>query len=152
MCINIKPHCWISLAANGATAFFLIHLSSQSWSQRQDLGQRARSFGRWWRHELRVRIQMMLSFLSLRSCTSVNELKQNLLGDRVWDAVAHSCGQRETHLMWGLIKAVDSPQGDEKGDRFPSHYAKHLHFTDLSGMLRIKLFSSLSHLPKEFFQ
>lgn len=35
---------------------------------------------------------MMLSFLSLRSCTSVNELKQNLLGDRVGDAVAYSHG------------------------------------------------------------
>lgn len=109
--------------------------------RRQDLGQRARSFGRWWRHELRVRIQMMLSFLSLRSCISVNELKQKLLGDRVCDAVAHSCGQRETCLTGGLIKAVDSPQGD----------AKH-HFTDLSGMLLIKLFYSLSHPPKEFFQ
>lgn len=41
----------------------------------------------------------MLSLLSWRSCrTSVDELKQHLLGDRVGDAVAHSCGQRETRV------------------------------------------------------
>lgn len=95
MCINIKPHSFSNFSGckNGATAFFLTRFSSQSLSQRQVLGQRARSFGRWWRHELCVRVQMMLSLLSLRSCrTSVDELKQHLLGDRVGDAVAHSHG------------------------------------------------------------
>lgn len=63
----------------------------------RSLGQR--SFGRWWRHELCVWVWMMLSLLSLRSCcTSVNELEEHLLGDRVGDTVAHSCGERETRV------------------------------------------------------
>lgn len=155
MCINIKPHSFSNFSGckNGATAFFLTHFSSQSLSQRQVLGQRARSFGRWWRHELCVRVQMMLSLLSLRSCcTSVDELKQHLLGDRVGDAVAHSCGQRETRVStWGLIKAADSPQGDVKGERFSSHYAKHFHFTDWGDMLHTLNDSPPSLPPKWSF-
>lgn len=51
------------------------------------------SFGRWGRHELRVRVQGILPLLSLGGCcTSVNEFKQHLLGDRVRDAIAHSHG------------------------------------------------------------
>lgn len=63
----------------------------------RSLGQR--SFGRWWRHEVCVRVRVVLSLLSVRRrCTSVNELEEHLLGDRVGDTVAHSCGKRETRV------------------------------------------------------
>ena len=49
------------------------------------------SFGWWVCYELHVRVQRILSLLLLGSCcTSVNELKQHLLGERVGDAIAHS--------------------------------------------------------------
>ena len=69
------------------------------------------SFGRWGRHELRVRVQGILPLLSLGGCcTSVNELKQHLLGDRVRDAIAHSCGQRRKTCQ--VIKVADSLQAE----------------------------------------
>lgn len=145
MGINIKPHnlFLISLSAKMSTSsFFLSRLSSHSLSRRQVLGHRARSFGRWGRHELRVRVQMVLPLLSLRSCcTSVDELEQHLLGDRVWDAVAHSCGQRETCLTWGLIKAADSPQGEESGQGVYPHM-RDTSVSPTGDVLRRQVFSS----------
>lgn len=98
-CVLTSSHTlWISLAAKKRGNSIFSHSCFLSIrSRRQGLGQRARSFGRWWGHQLCIRVRMMLSFLSLRSChTPVDELKQHLLGDGVWDAVTHSCGQRET--------------------------------------------------------
>ena len=63
----------------------------------RSLGQKP--LGRRWRHELCVRVRVMLPLLSLRRCcTSVNELEEHLLGDRVGDAIAHSCGKTETRV------------------------------------------------------
>lgn len=99
-CVSTSSHTlfWISLVAKkmGQQHFSSLIFPLNPEVRGRSLNQT--SFGRWWRHELRVWVQMMmLSLLSLRSCrTSVDELKQHLLGDRVWDAVAHGCGQRET--------------------------------------------------------
>lgn len=94
-CVLTSSHTlWISLAAKKRGNSIFSHSCFLSIrSRRQGLGQRARSFGRWWGHQLCIRVRMMLSFLSLRSChTPVDELKQHLLGDGVWDAVTHSHG------------------------------------------------------------
>lgn len=54
-------------------------------------------------------------------------------------------------LTWGLIKAADSPQGEEKGERFSNQYAKHFHFTNSADKLHISLFSSLPALQMSVF-
>ncbi|KAF3831755.1 hypothetical protein GH733_000567 [Mirounga leonina] len=53
-----------------------------------------------------------------RSCrTSVDELKQHLLGDRVGDAVAHSCGQRGTRVSQPGGMAPAKKGGEKKKGR-----------------------------------
>lgn len=99
MCINIKPHSFkfLWLQKMGQQHFFSRIFPLSPEVRGRSLGQR--SFGRWWRHELCVWVWMMLSLLSLRSCcTSVNEFEEHLLGDRVGDTIAHSCGKRETRV------------------------------------------------------
>lgn len=72
---------WISLAAEMKQQYFSFILLLM---RKVGLGQWAWPFGRWWWHEFCVRVHMMLSLLSLsRGSTSVDELKQHLLGDRI---------------------------------------------------------------------
>lgn len=54
----------------------------------------------------------------------------------------------DTCLTWGLTKAADSPQGDAKGERFSSQYAKHFHFTDCGDMLHTWNGSPRAPAPK----
>lgn len=98
---SLKTH--VPVPSHAASLISLVEKMRQQRSsssqRRAGLGGPVQSFGRWGRHELGIRVQGILPLLSLGSCcTSVNELKQHLLGDRVRDAIAHSCGQRRKHL------------------------------------------------------
>lgn len=123
MCINIKPHSVLNFSGrkeNGATALFLTHLSSQSWSQRQVFksnvfwevveawtpcpGPGDDAFASvleklphicWWTQTASPWWQ------GLRCCCT-----------RLWT-------KGDVSLVWGFMEAADSPQGDEDtGRRF----------------------------------
>lgn len=153
MCINIKPHCLLDFS--GCKWGDSIFLSSLLSILKSEAGLRSKGEVFWEVVEAWAPCQDPDdAFVSVPEKLHICQWTQT--ESPWWQGLRCCCIQlwtkEDTCLAWGLIKAVGSPQGDEKGERFPFHFAKHPLFTDWSDMLRIKLFSSLSHSPKEFFQ
>lgn len=154
MCINIKPHSFLnfSVCKNGAKAFFsfIFPLNPEA-----EAGLRSKGVVFW------------EAVGAWAPCPGPDDAFASVLGKLPhicrwtqtaspwWQGLRCCCTQLwtkgDTCPMWGLIKAAASPQGDEKGERFSSQYAKHFHCTDLGDMLQSKLCSSLPHPQNECF-
>lgn len=134
MCINIKPHSFSNFSGckNGATASFPTHFSSQSLSQGLCLRSKGEVFWEVVEAWALCRGPDDVSASALEKQPHICRWTQT--ASPWWQGWRCCCTQLwtkgDTYLMWGLIKAADSPQGDVKGERFSSRQAEHFHFTD----------------------